>query len=308
MNGSAAVVVPVADRIAASGTFGTEHAREMVRRMVSADFGRWSEMVRRTGYCRSPIRVRGSVTMADTGRLVYTSDDEPDRTLLIRCGNRRATSCPSCSAEYKGDVWHLLKAGAAGGMKGVPASVAHHPKWFVTLTGPSFGAVHGDACGSRRSKGPCSHGVLRCNTHHAPDDAMLGDPICLDCYDYPAAVAFNWTAPELWRRFTITARRDLAGELRITEAELRMVARLSYAKVAEFQRRGVVHFHAIVRLDGGGDPYELPATIPESLVASVLDGRHSTLVWMCDSRLTASCSVGSAKQSVAVVEVLRLLR
>ncbi|WP_154674171.1 replication initiator [Nakamurella lactea] len=260
----------MADHIAASGTIGTDHAREMVRRMVSTDFGRWSEMVRRAGYCRSPIRVHGSVTISDTGRLVYTSEDEPDRTLLIRCGNRRATACPSCSAEYKGDVWHLLKAGATGGMKGVPTSVAQHPKWFVTLTGPSFGAVHGDACGSRRSRSACPHGVSRCDRQHSTDDVVLGDPICSDCYDYSAAIAFNWMAPELWRRYTITARRELANELRITEAEMRKLVRLSYAKVAEFQRRGVVHFHAIVRLDGAGDPYEAPKPIPESLIADAL--------------------------------------
>jgi hypothetical protein len=28
---------------------------------------------------------------------------------------------------------------------------------------------------------------------------------------------------------------------------------VSFAKVAEFQRRGVVHFHALIRLDGPDD-------------------------------------------------------
>jgi replication initiator protein RepSA len=28
---------------------------------------------------------------------------------------------------------------------------------------------------------------------------------------------------------------------------------VSFVKVAEFQRRGVVHFHALIRLDGPGD-------------------------------------------------------
>lgn len=32
---------------------------------------------------------------------------------------------------------------------------------------------------------------------------------CPDCYDYTAHIAFNWHAPELWRRFTITLRRNL---------------------------------------------------------------------------------------------------
>jgi hypothetical protein len=38
------------------------------------------------------------------------------------------------------------------------------------------------------------------------------------------------------------------------------VLRVSYAKVAEFQRRGVVHFHGIIRIDGAGDDYP-PTTV-----------------------------------------------
>jgi hypothetical protein len=34
---------------------------------------------------------------------------------------------------------------------------------------------------------------------------------------------------------------------------------VSFAKVAEFQRRGIVHFHALIRLDGPGDNYPTPA-------------------------------------------------
>ncbi|MEV0234827.1 replication initiator [Nonomuraea sp. NPDC050786] len=36
--------------------------------------------------------------------------------------------------------------------------------------------------------------------------------------------------------------------------ELRHHLTLSFAKVAEYQRRGVVHFHAVIRLDGPGGP------------------------------------------------------
>ena len=39
----------------------------------------------------------------------------------------------------------------------------------------------------------------------------------------------------------------------MSEAALGRTLRVSYAKVAEFQRRGVVHFHGIVRIDGAGD-------------------------------------------------------
>jgi hypothetical protein len=87
----------------------------------------------------------------DTGeaRTVYSTEPEPDRTLLKRCGNRREAVCPSCAEEYRGDAYQLVAAGLRGG-KGVPESVAGHPMVFVTLTAPSFGPVHSPTDGRRR--------------------------------------------------------------------------------------------------------------------------------------------------------------
>jgi Replication initiator protein, pSAM2 len=93
---------------------------------------------------------------------------------------------------------------------------------------------------------------------HAEDDPRLGHPICPDCYDYPAHIAFNWHAPELWRRFTIALRRALAQQSGLTAAEFARRCRVSFVKVAEFQRRGVVHFHTLIRLDGPGEDYQPP--------------------------------------------------
>jgi hypothetical protein len=120
-------------------------------------YNRWMEQVAQTGYCAHPVRLRGRVEQADpqTGeiRSVYSTDREPDATLLKACGNRRAEVCPSCSATYQADTFHLLAAGLRGG-KGVPERVARHPRLFVTFTAPSFGLVH-----SRRAQGllvyPC---------------------------------------------------------------------------------------------------------------------------------------------------------
>jgi hypothetical protein len=36
----------------------------------------------------------------------------------------------------------------------------------------------------------------------------------------------------------------------MTQKELKDHVRVSFAKVAEYQKRGVVHFHAVIRLDG----------------------------------------------------------
>jgi hypothetical protein len=97
-----------------------------------------------------------------------------------------------------------------------------------------------------------------CTVIHAENDPRLGQPICPDCYDYPAHIAFNWHAPELWRRFTITLRRTLAQQAGLTAKQFSQRCQVSFVKVAEFQRRGVVHFHALIRLDGPGNDYQPP--------------------------------------------------
>jgi hypothetical protein len=244
---------------------------EIVTRAGRLDFDRWAEQVARCGHCSYPVRLRGRVEhRSSSGRQVaYSTDGEPDRVLLIRCGNRRAAVCPSCSYEYAGDMWQLLYAGAAGGRKGVPESIRSHPLVFATLTAPGFGPVH--TTRTDRAGGPArcrpAHGTPRrcrhgrpswCTAIHAEDDPRLGQPICPDCYDYPAHIAFNWHAPELWRRFTIAVRRSLAHQAGVTAAEFGRRCRVSFVKVAEFQRRGVVHFHALIRLDGPGEDYQPP--------------------------------------------------
>ncbi|HJT04521.1 MAG TPA: replication initiator [Pseudonocardiaceae bacterium] len=239
---------------------------QMVTRASRSDFDRWAEQVTRCGHCSHPVRLRGRVEhrTATGEQVTYSTNGEPDRVLLIRCGNRRATVCPSCSYEYAGDMWQLLYAGAAGGRKGVPESIRSHPLVFATLTAPGFGPVHttrADRTGPARCRPVrggtprlCAHGRPSwCTAIHTEDDPRLGQPICPDCYDYAGHVAFNWHAPELWRRFTITLRRALARAAGLSAAEFTRRCRVSFVKVAEFQRRGVVHFHALIRLDGPGD-------------------------------------------------------
>jgi hypothetical protein len=244
---------------------------EIIDRAERPDFDRWAEQVARCGHCSRPVRLRGRIELrsADGRCLAYSTEHEPDRVLLIRCGNRRAAVCPSCSYEYAGDTWQLLYAGAAGGRKGVPESIRSHPLVFATLTAPGFGPVHTTrtdrSSGSARCRPArgtprlCRHGRPSwCTAIHAEDDPRLGQPLCPDCYDYSAHIAFNWHAPELWRRFTIAVRRALARQTGVTAAEFARLCRVSFVKVAEFQRRGVVHFHALIRLDGSGDDYQPP--------------------------------------------------
>jgi len=253
-----------------TATLPPRMVEEIVSRAERPDFDRWAEQVTRCGHCSHPVRLRGRVEhrSATGGRITYSTDAEPDRVLMIRCGNRRAAVCPSCSYEYAGDMWQLLYAGGAGGRKGVPDTIRSHPLVFATLTAPSFGPVHttrADRSGPARCRPTrgtprlCQHGrPTWCTAIHNEDDPRLGQPICPDCYDYPAHIAFNWHAPELWRRFTIALRRALAQQSGLTAAEFTRRCRVSFVKVAEFQRRGVVHFHALIRLDGPGEDYQPP--------------------------------------------------
>ncbi|MBI4897610.1 MAG: replication initiation protein [Actinobacteria bacterium] len=238
-------------------------AKEIAWRIGNdARWTRWREQLEQTRYCHRPVRLRGA-TFDQDGVLTYSTAVEPGGVLLKACGNRREAICPPCSRTYKGDLWQLVIAGLIGG-KGVPDAVAYHPMVFATFTAPSFGAVHGihasgDRCRPRRGGDRCEHGIkLACWRSHNPDDAKCGEPICLDCFDYAGALIWNALAPELWRRTTIYIRRALAVELGLTAAALSRKARVSFLKVAEYQKRGLLHFHAIIRLDGAEGPINLP--------------------------------------------------
>jgi len=228
-------------------------------------YERWAELVAQAGYCHHPIRLAGRVEQADrtTGevRQVYDSEREPDGVLLKACGTRRESRCPSCAAVYRADAYQLLAAGLKGG-KGVPESVAGHPRLFVTFTAPGFGRVHSRKaqgrlvapCRPYRQGARCPHGNRDgCWHRHDEDDPRLGEPLCPACYDAQAQVLWNALAPELWRRTTIAIHRALGRLVGLQEGELRQLARISYAKVAEFQRRGAIHFHAVIRLDAATD-------------------------------------------------------
>ena len=237
------------------------------------DFHRWETQLASTGNCASPIRLAGRIDAIDraTGqmRVMYDTDTEPGRVLLVACGNRREHVCPACSQVYKNDARQIIRVGLTGG-KGMPDTVAEHPCVFATLTAPGFGPVHTTRTGPRGRQLPCRprrdahqrrcpHGRdISCPRTHRVDDPRLGQPMCPDCYDYTGHVLFNACAPELWRRFTIYLPRQLARLTGITQKQLRQQVRVRFVKVAEYQARGVVHYHAVVRLDASGPDCQPP--------------------------------------------------
>jgi hypothetical protein len=231
-----------------------------------ADFGRWEREFAADSGCSHRIQLRHRTDMIDlaTGELVSAYG-----TAAVACGNRREVVCPACSAVYKRDARQLVRAGLAGG-KGIPETITAHPCVFATLTAPSFGPVHSRRmrgrtvlpCRPRRdaSARRCPHGHdISCPTRHVEGDPRLGQPMCPDCYDYEAAVLFNAHAGDLWRRFVTYLPRYLARLAGVTQKTLRAQLRIRFVKVAEYQARGVVHFHAVIRLDAAGEDYQRPS-------------------------------------------------
>ena len=223
---------------------------ELVLRAARPDFGRFQAQLRSSGYCARPVRHSGQIEACEGRgrRRVWSTDTEPDGILRKACGNRREAVCPPCAERYRQDAYHLIAAGLRGG-KGVPDTVVEHPAVFVTFTAPSFGLVHTrrlDAAGGprrcrpRRDAPMCEHGVrLSCGDVHDDDDPCLGEPLCPDCYDHQGAVIWNNTLSELWRRSVpVYLPRMLARLTGMTQARLRELVRVAYAKVAEYQRRG----------------------------------------------------------------------
>lgn len=236
-------------------TTQTKDPQAALRTFVgSSAFPEWKARVEGVGGCARPIKLNKRVTTESQlphTRFLRVTDVLEDQTIWVRCGTRRASACPACSARYEADAYHLVRAGLSGDeSKGVPLAVATRPTAFVTLTAPSFGPVH-----NRPGKRPCA-----CRAWHREEDPRLGTPINPAAYDYEAAVLWNNQAGALWADFTRRLRRALAHAGGLTVREAAEVVCLSYAKVAEYQKRGQVHFHAAVRLDGhGGCGAEPPA-------------------------------------------------
>ncbi|WOX15685.1 replication initiator [Streptomyces sp. N50] len=237
---------------------------DAIRIAQDPQFPRWLEQITATGGCTHPIHLSGSTTTLDgtTGEILhhYDTRNEPGERLLVRCRNRRATVCAPCSRLHAGDTFHLVRAGLVGG-KNVPTTVRNRPRLFVTLTAPSFGPVHGagDRCRPRRDGGTCEHGRhLGCAAVHAPNDLLVGQPLCADCYDYPGHVLWHAHASKLWDRFVIDVRRRFASSAGLVQSRFADYARLSFARVAEYQKRAAVHVHAVVRLDGPAGPDDEP--------------------------------------------------
>jgi hypothetical protein len=293
--------MPVA---APADTWPANIAESAFAKVHSAGYDAWLDHVWHAAACTRPVRLRGTIRHIDpaTGELlrIVPTVGMPDGMIYKPCGNRRVTTCPGCAETYRRDAYHLLRAGLVGG-KGIIPAVAAHPAVFVTFTAPSFGSVHSrpvrqhvcadrsrctcrpQPCHARRNPGRCPHGRHdTCFTRHTRDDPRLGQPLCPDCYDYAAHVVWNNQAGELWRRTKQAierrlgqlARRRGVPPIRVPcgDGKTRLVdpLRVAHGKAAEYQARGAVHFHALLRLDGY-DPANPDRLLPPPPVITIAD-------------------------------------
>jgi hypothetical protein len=255
------------------------------------------DVLSRAGSCTHPIRLLGSrdVIEAATGQLLESSTG---RQITVSCGNRRASRCSYCSTLYKFDAYNLVAAGLRGG-KGAPADVAAHPRLFVTVTAPSFGPVHlgPDKTGQLRPCKPRRDGS-GCRTWHRADDPLIGTPLDPSTYDYAGHVLFNAMAGALWSETITEVRRTLARLLGLSRRACERLVRVNFAKVAEYQARGIVHFHTVARLDGPDGPSSSPPSwvTAELLEQAIREVVARVRVQVPESRALGCPSIGWGEQ------------
>lgn len=91
---------------------------QIIARLLSPEHEAWADTLAKVGNCAHPIRLHGTSTTIDatSGEVLgtHSSESEPLGSLHVRCGNRRASVCPSCSRLYAADTFQMIRAGVTG--------------------------------------------------------------------------------------------------------------------------------------------------------------------------------------------------
>ncbi len=183
--------------------------------------------------CLDPFIIKRTITNLATGEITNQEFEK-------RCGTRRQDKCKPCSVIWKDDAYFALIN---------PSKEFRGTLTFITLTPP--GAKHFGATHTASYKGLKSERCA-CRRFHEPKDEILGIPINQDTFKYSEVVDFNNKASRLTAitmqkiyRLLVTDINSKVKTLSATK-ELKDV-RLPTARVMEFQIRGVLHTHILVR-------------------------------------------------------------
>lgn len=176
--------------------------------------------------------------------LVLEADEQDTRTcrrplavitaqgqVAVRCGSRFESLCPSCANLYRNDQKRVLGSGCSVNQRdGVTESAldAYH-FFFVTLTAPSWGVVH-------RETRHCP-----CGRSHPAGSGWQGVAVDPQTYDYEGCVRWNRDSSALWTQSVHYLRAALGADL-------------EYSAVREWQSRGALHLHALLRVSKAEAP------------------------------------------------------
>ncbi len=152
--------------------------------------------------------------------------DSRGRSWMTRCMNREAARCPSCSRVTTQDWAAIMRSGVFN----APPSASSSRWMFLTLTAPSFGPVHyvpRDHQRTRRCACAATHNSRR-------DDHLRGSAVHPNTYRYDDQVRWNRDSGRLFDR--------------TRAALMARIPDLSYAAVREWQSRGTIHLHVILRI------------------------------------------------------------
>lgn len=196
--------------------------------------------------------------MADASDAVPLGCSRPYRLKsgeYVRCQSRLTSKCPSCAELYRGDWAAIARSGI------FDCDPVAFRFYLLTLTAPSFGGVHRDPKAAGVKVGRCRCGVV----HTFADVKLRGVPLDAAGYDYAGAVAWNRDSGVLWDNTRRRLRDHLPG--------------VEFFVVREWQDRGALHLHALVRVPRLGAPSgrELGALARSAVAFSKVDG--SEVVW-----------------------------
>jgi hypothetical protein len=201
--------------------------------------------------------------------------------VYVRCQSKKASQCVACAMLFATDQKRLIGSGCNESERdGITAEMlSEFDFYFVTLTAPSFGGTH------RVPKSKDSKAVeCRCGTVHEYGSELRGTPTGTS-YRYSAQTRWNQATSELFRR-TIRYTTELLPDLEF-----------SFSR--EWQVRGALHFHGIIRV---------PASYDEGMTWSALQQMrtysYGEFAWgkeMDVQRIAGDSAVGSVRYMSKVV-------
>ena len=180
----------------------------------------------------------------------------PTGCIYVPCGDRRASVCPPCAETYRADTYQLIRAGLVGG-KGVPdirrrpSGRVRHPHRALLRARPHPQREPQHREGRARAGCAATSPPARTAGARLHRPPHRGRPL-------------HWAGRSAWTATTTPPTSSgtpgpvnsgaapsspSTRALRPLERAHGVKLRVSYGKVAEYQRRGVVHFHALIRLD-----------------------------------------------------------